>query len=186
MLLFQSECMKQYLTPIKIGTLDDVRLWSHIVFEEIDEKWKLHQCTWLEYIIQIWNIVVVDNHDRVLEFWPKWLPVIHIDQHTDMRPVEDWVNVGNFLHHALDTNHISGSTLINTEYSLLNFTAPKHPYILDIDLDFRDPAMGIESFDKSIQICKWLIQNAQIITIATSPYFIDQTLALRLLQKLLT
>gem|GEM_PF-3703655 len=37
--------MKQYLTPIKVGSLDDVRIGSHIVFEEIDEKGSLHQCT---------------------------------------------------------------------------------------------------------------------------------------------
>jgi len=177
--------MKQYLTPIKVGSLNDVRIGSHIVFEEIDEKGNLHQCTWLENIIQMGNITVVDNHDRVLEFRATWLPVIHIDQHTDMRPVEDWVNVGNFLRHALDTGFIPGSTQINTEYSLLNFKAPEHPYILDIDLDFRDPAMSIEAFDKTIQICRWLIANAQIITIATSPYFIDQDLALKLLHKLL-
>ena len=102
-----------------------------------------------------------------------------------MRPVEDWVNVGNFLRYALDTGFIAGSTQINTEYSLLNFKTPEYPYILDIDLDFWDPAMGIEAFDKSIQICKWLISNAQSITIATSPYFLDQTLAIELLHKLL-
>jgi hypothetical protein len=45
--------------------------------------------------------------------------------------------------------------------------------------------MSIEAFDKTIQICRWLITNAQIITIATSPYFIDQKLALKLLHKLL-
>ncbi|MEI6426592.1 MAG: hypothetical protein WCO66_04595 [Candidatus Absconditabacteria bacterium] len=178
--------MKQYLTPIKVGSLNDVRIGSHIVFEEIDEQGNLHQCTGLEYIIQIENMTVVDNHDRVLEFWTKGLPVIHIDQHTDMRPVGDGVNVGNFLRYALDTGFIPGSTQINTEYSLLNFKVPEHPYILDIDLDFRDPDMSIEAFDKTIQICKGLIANAQIITIATSPYFIEQKLALRLLHKLLS
>jgi hypothetical protein len=71
-----------------------------------------------------------------------------------MRPVEDGVNVGNFLRYALDTGFIPGSTQINTEYSLLNFKAPTSPYILDIDVDFWDPAMSIEAFDKTIQICK--------------------------------
>lgn len=50
------------------------------------------------------NRVVVDNHDRVLEFREQGLPVIHIDQHTDLRPVgPEGVNVGNFLRYALDT-----------------------------------------------------------------------------------
>lgn len=60
---------KQYLTPIKEWTIDDVKLWSPTVFEETDEKGILHKCKGLEYIIKIKpNIVIVDNHDRVLEF----------------------------------------------------------------------------------------------------------------------
>lgn len=177
--------MKQYQTPIIQWTLADVTLGTHIVFEEIDEKGWLHQCTWLKHIVQIGKICIIDNHDRALEFWDKGIHVVHIDQHTDMRPIEDWVNVGNFLRYALDTGFTPGSTQINTEYSLLRYGKPSHPYILDIDLDFWDPAMSIEQFDKTIQICKDLIQNAQIITIATSPYFLDQNLAIKLLHRLL-
>lgn len=182
---------KQYLTPIKSWTIADVKLGSHIVFEEIDEKGKLHKCTGLEYIVKIKpNIVVVDNHDRVLEFRPKGFPVIHIDQHTDMRPLwTEGVNVGNFLRHALDTNLITWSTQINTEYSLLNFdysTLELSNYILDIDLDFRHPDMSIEQFEKTIQITKLLIKKAKIVTIATSPYFLDQNLALNLFHQLMS
>ncbi len=181
--------MKQYLTPIKKWTISDVKLGSHIVFEEIDEKWKLHQCKWLEHIVQIDpNIVVVDNHDRALEFRPKWLPVIHIDQHTDMRPVsKEWINVGNFLRYALDEWIISWVQQINTEYSLLNFDLKqikKSDYILDIDLDFWHPDMSIENFYKTIEITQELIKKARFITIATSPYFMDQNLALSILKQL--
>jgi len=181
---------KQYLTPIKSWTLADVKLGSHIVFEEIDEKGKLHKCIWLEHIVKIKpNIVVVDNHDRVLEFRPKGFPVIHIDQHTDMRPVwPDGVNVGNFLRHALDTHLITKSIQINTEYSLLNFdysTLELSNYILDIDLDFRHPDMSIQYFEKTIQTIKNLIKKAKIVTIATSPYFLDQKLALKLINRIL-
>ena len=187
---FYQKMHKQYFTPIKSWTLDDVKIWSHIVFEETDEKWQIHKCIWLEYIVQIEpNIVVVDNHDRVLEFRPKNLPVIHIDQHTDMRPVwPDGVNVGNFLKHALDTNLITWLTQINTEYSLLKFNInnlKSKTFILDIDLDFRHPEMSIEQFEKTIQITKLLIKKAKIVTIATSPYFLNQNLALKLLRLLI-
>ncbi|AHB41246.1 hypothetical protein P148_SR1C00001G0451 [candidate division SR1 bacterium RAAC1_SR1_1] len=181
---------KQYLTPIKSGTLADVKLGSHTVFEETDEKGILQQCTGLEYIIKIEpNIIVVDNHDRVLEFRPKGFPVLHIDQHTDMRPVgPDGVNVGNFLRYALDTQLITGSSQINTEYSLLNLNIDiieSDKTILDIDLDFRHPDMSIEQFEKTIQIVKGLIKKAKIVTIATSPYFLDQDLAIKLLKQLI-
>lgn len=181
---------KQYITTIKEWTIDDVKLWSHIVFEEIDEKWVLHQCTWLEYIVKIKpNITVVDNHDRVLEFRPKWFNVIHIDQHTDMRPVlDEWVNVGNFLRHALDIWFINSSKQINTEYSILNFDYSNFDlskYILDIDLDFWHPGMSIEKYQKTIDITKDLMKKSRVVTIATSPYFLDQTLALKILKDLL-
>lgn len=182
---------KQYLTPIKSWTLTDVKLGSHIVFEETDEKGVLHQCTGLEYIVKIEpNIVVVDNHDLVLEFREQGLPVIHLDQHTDLRPVgPEGVNVGNFLRYALDTWFISSATQINTEYSLLQFNTQNiapNTTIVDIDLDFRHPDMSIEQFEKTIQITKLLIKKAKIITIATSPYFLDQNLALSLLKLILS
>jgi hypothetical protein len=181
---------KQYLTPIKSWTLKDVKLWSHIVFEETDEKGKLYKCSWLEYILKIEpNIVVVDNHDRVLEFREQGLPVIHIDQHTDLRPVgPEGVHVGNFLRYALDKKLIPSVTQINTEYSLLHFNTQNptlNTSILDIDLDFRHPDMSIEQYDKTIQITKNLIKKAKIVTIATSPYFLDQNLAMDILHKLL-
>ena len=135
------------------------------------------------------NRVVVDNHDRVLEFREQGLPVIHIDQHTDLRPVgPEGVNVGNFLRYALDTQFIPSAIQINTEYSLLNFNTQNislKTSILDIDLDFRHPDMSIEQFEKTIQITKSSIKEAKIITIATSPYFLDQHLATNLLHKLL-
>ena len=182
---------KQYPTPIKEWTIDDVRLWSHIVFEEVDEKWILHQCTWLEYIVKIKpNIVVVDNHDRVLEFREKWLPVIHIDQHTDMRLVwPEWVNVGNFLRHALDTWLVPSVKQVNTEYTLTTLDLWVFDFekwvILDVDLDFWHPDMSIENYQKTIYITKELIKKSRVVTIATSPYFLDQNLALKLLKDLL-
>ncbi|HRU50516.1 MAG TPA: hypothetical protein P5155_03345, partial [Candidatus Absconditabacterales bacterium] len=176
---------KQYPTPIKEGTIDDVRLGSHIVFEEVDEKGILHQCTGLEYIVKIKpNIVVVDNHDRVLEFREKGLPVIHIDQHTDMRLVgPEGVNVGNFLRHALDTGLVPSVKQVNTEYTLTTLDLGVFDFekgvILDVDLDFWHPDMSIENYQKTIDITKELIKKSRVVTIATSPYFLDQNLALK-------
>jgi hypothetical protein len=58
--------------------------------------------------------------------------------------------------------------------------------ILDIDLDFRAPQMSIEKFDETISITRQYITQADLVTIATSPTFIDQTYALKILAKLLT
>ncbi len=79
--------------------------------------------------------------------------------------------------------------LITTEYKLLHFDTAdekleQEEYILDIDLDFWHPDMSIEQFDTTIQQTRKLIQHAKYITIATSPYFLDQQLAIDIIEKI--
>ncbi len=57
-------------------------------------------------------------------------------------------------------------------------------YIFDIDLDFRAPEMGISNFEQTIKNTKNLISSAKMVTIATSPYFLDQKQALELIKLL--
>jgi hypothetical protein len=58
-------------------------------------------------------------------------------------------------------------------------------YILDIDIDFWAPEMGIEEFDRTIQKTRQLIAGASMVTIATSPCFIDQERAVEIVTMLL-
>ena len=58
----------------------------------------------------------------------------------------------------------------------------KYNYILDIDIDFR-VEKAVTSQD--IEIIQKLIKNACLITIATSPYFIDQKEAIEIIKKIL-
>jgi hypothetical protein len=74
---------------------------------------------------------------------------------------------------------------INTEYKLLNFQTDKNNIILDVDLDFRAPEMGIEKHLKTIEKIKELISKSNIVTIATSPYFLDQKVAIPIIDGLL-
>ncbi len=98
-------------------------------------------------------------------------------------------NVGNFIQPALQSGLISGVELITTEYKLLHLDTSdnvleQEEYILDIDLDFWHPDMSIEYFDKTIEQVRKLLYHAKYITIATSPYFLDQELALILCKKI--
>ncbi|GHW02455.1 hypothetical protein AGMMS50249_2410 [candidate division SR1 bacterium] len=133
--------------------------------------------------------------------------LIHIDQHTDRRENQNifdkkWMNrdgnnyerevfdfvqrkteVGNFITPALDSVLVSDYHEIRSEYQFNHFDInllDGKPYILDIDLDFRAEEMGI-SFKKTVEKLKSLIEKAEIITIATSPYFLDQKVAIELL-----
>ncbi len=136
----------------------------------------------------------------------RWIDLIHIDQHTDMNNNSNVIlsktkdinnifhftnykcNVWNFINPAVQDWLISQVLQINTEYTLLNhfniWTLQHWNFILDIDLDFWHPNMGIEQYNKSIEITKNLISQASLVTIATSPYFLDQTLAIKVLENI--
>lgn len=139
----------------------------------------------------------------------KWINLIHLDQHTDMNNNSNMIaseaklsysleqifhftnykcNVWNFIQPAIQDWLISNVTQINTEYKLLNYwnneTMKYWNYILDIDLDFRHPQMWIDQYTKIIEITKNLISRASLVTIATSPYFLNQTLAIKILKDI--
>lgn len=73
---------------------------------------------------------------------------------------------------------------INTEYKLLNFQTNEKDLIFDIDLDFRAPEMSIEKYSEAIEKTKELISKSRVVTIATSPYFLDQNLAIKICKDL--
>lgn len=142
----------------------------------------------------------------------KWVKVIHIDQHTDMnenaniladidtltkQEVFDFTNyscnVGNFIQPALQSGLIWSIELVTTEYKLNHFDIEKFiqelekektEYILDIDLDFWHPDMSIENIEKTFEQTRKLIKHAQYITIASSPYFLNQKYAIDILKKI--
>jgi hypothetical protein len=55
-------------------------------------------------------------------------------------------------------------------------------YILDIDIDFR---VDKEITPEEIHIIRKLMTQVKLVTIATSPYFIDQNKAIEIIKKLL-
>ncbi|MEI6672846.1 MAG: hypothetical protein WCL02_06015 [bacterium] len=153
----------------------------------------------------------MDNHNHALSFRyqhtksyknndeAKPFVVIHIDQHADTKPnneiirgniehfVHEKTNVGNFISAARNNTIIDEVVQIRSEYALhniqkLNFL--EYNYIIDIDIDFWEGKTDKE-IQTDISIIKTLIKNACLITIATSPYFIDQKRALEIIHMML-
>jgi len=131
--------------------------------------------------------------------------VIHIDQHADIKenknsfqathtsPQEAWgfanyaCNVGNFLTSAKDAGIIKETIQIRSEHALhtmekLDFH--KYNYILDIDVDFREGKTDKE-IESDFEIIRKLVDNVCLITIATSPYFMEQKKAIETIKMLL-
>lgn len=198
------------------GDIDDVQIWEHIVFEEI-EDWLLRSCVGLKNFVQIGeNITIFDNHNHALYFWieavrkwiiSKWFELIHIDEHSDLwkndnildleeaMRNEEYIwnftnlscNVGNYILPAIDCWLVRNMIRIENEYQIdtyMNYI-PSENSILNLDIDVFAPELDHIPEEKKIDIIKNLIKKVKYVTIATSPYFIDQWAAIKILQNIL-
>jgi hypothetical protein len=73
--------------------------------------------------------------------------------------------------------------LYNGDSLLLLEQLPEN-YILDIDLDFFAPDLDYLNNQLKLKAIKKALPLAKIITIASSPYFIDQQLAFKFLREI--
>ena len=139
------------------------------------------------------------------------MELIHIDQHSDCRENENHLelnrkenelekvfkfwnekcNVGNFIPPALESWIISNQIQIRSTAALQKLKTNKNQnFILDIDLDF---CLDWINKNKVNQETVKLLKNkfneiwkyALWITIATSPYFLNQELAIKIVKELL-
>lgn len=198
-----------YVPSLIKGTLDDAQVGEHTVFEDFDENDKLQSCIGLKNLLEFdWHgvpAVLVDNHNHVFYFWYraglKNATLIHIDQHKDMRvPPEmftgktlqdafkytnEVLNVGDYIVPAKEANIVGDIQFVTSEASLNDeqFFDTKNK-ILNIDLDFFAPELDYIDFEKAKRFIQKHAKTASLITIATSPFFIEQERALSVLRKL--
>lgn len=132
--------------------------------------------------------------------------IVHVDQHKDTRrsanlfPAEDLVsqkavehyvntqlNVGNFLPPALECGLAQTLFHIGDDYAIDHFDSEairEKNVILDLDLDFFAPEMEYIDNKTKIEFIQSIAARADLITVATSPFFIEQRLALMFLTEL--
>lgn len=161
------------------------------------------------------SIWIFDNHNHALYFFldlyihrTKPIHIIHIDQHSDLWKRE-WdidirqlhsetyryhltnfeTHIGNFLRAFLTLLETS-CTQIRSETKLLEFDIDEfisdYHIILDIDIDFWAPEMPNQQTNLTIEKTKKLLEYADTVTISTSPYFIEQKLAIEVVKNILT
>jgi len=137
--------------------------------------------------------------------------LIHIDEHADMREPENFLtknqsldlkkvfkytnfelNVWNYIIPALKTWIIKEVLQIRSEENLDNFLKNttilekyKWKIILNLDLDFFETNLDYINYDLKKKVILYIAKKSSLITIATSPFFIDQNLALKVLHNLL-
>jgi len=143
----------------------------------------------------------------------NWATLIHIDEHSDLREPAVWLDefikntkleacslqlesifrytnevleVGNYIRPAEQSWLIWKTHCILTEWQLLEYkNIPTNDnLILNLDLDFFEPRLDDISFELKKEAILHFARQAKLITIATSPFFIDQNLAIKVLNKL--
>ena len=158
------------------------------------------------------DVFIFDNHNHAFFFWfAGYLQgkikagqlLIHIDQHSDMRaPAEEQpfvlapkpdlktvfnytnyvLNVGNFIRPALNAGLFSAVRIVDST-ARFEQPVPAH-FVLDIDLDIFSKEMAYLADTMKINKIRRYIEQASFITIATSPFFIDQQTAFEKLRRL--
>lgn len=200
-----------YVPKLISGTLNDVKLGNEVVFNEIDENEEIKAIgleNMVEYVLGNKTIYVFDNHNHAFYFWSKSMmkneftrgcKLVHVDQHKDTREPESYdvdvnniedvfrytnevLNVGSFIKPALKHKIFSELIIIDSLYGFDLEIEPE--FVLDIDLDIFSSDMDYIPFDFKLDKIKNLIKKAKVITIATSPYFINQEYAIKVLKEL--
>lgn len=161
------------------------------------------------------EIIIFDNHNHAIYFWAeaysRWIitknsNLIHIDEHSDMR--DPWIyiekindlqevfnytnfilNVGNYIIPAQKSGLIKDIYQIRSEENIDNFSFEKIDKsvsnILNLDVDFFAPELDYMNYNNKINFVKKSIEKSDFITIATSPFFIDQELAIKIIKEIL-
>ncbi len=133
----------------------------------------------------------------------------HVDEHADMRDPENYlmkpdsldmekvfeytnfskVNVGNYIIPAQKEWLLWDVIQIRNEKNLLDYEAGscdkyKGNIILNLDLDFFEPELDFIDYDLKKKVILDMAERADFITVATSPFFIDQELAIKVFKDI--
>lgn len=131
----------------------------------------------------------------------------HIDEHSDMRKSERMLdkkyignmqkifeytnfelNVWNYIIPAIEIWCINEVIQIRNENNLLDYEKQKkiihNDIILNLDLDFFEPNLDYIDYNLKKKVILDIAKKAKIITVASSPFFINQDLAIKVFKDL--
>ncbi len=128
----------------------------------------------------IWKTVQIRNTNNLQDYIKNYFPKDYISCinevlefnlfHSETQPIKDWDS--NTLH---SINQISKtSNKINTNNWI----------ILNLDLDFFQPDLDFIDYDLKKKVVLDSFKKADVITVCTSPFFINQSLAIKVFKDL--
>ena len=150
------ENKKIYVPKLIEGTLDDVLVGEEIVFNEIDEDIEI-KAKGLK------NMVIYKYKDKDIYIFDNHNHAFYF-----------WIK-------CLDKgNFTKGCKLVHVD----QHKDTREPDNYNVDLDIFSKDMDYIPYDIKISRIKELIDRAKVITIASSPFFINQEYAIKVLKEL--
>lgn len=132
----------------------------------------------------IWNnnlLIHIDEHSDLRDPWVYQTR----DETNDLQKVFDFtnftLNVWNYIIPAQKEGIIKDFIQIRSEFNLLEYLQNPPTWediICNLDLDFFEPNLDFIDYDLKKKVVIDACEKARVITICTSPFFIDQNLAL--------
>lgn len=170
-------------------------------FYELEWMWKkIYFFDNHNHALYFWYLALEKNI-----IWDNNL-LFHVDEHADMREPSKFlnenpsleevfnytnftINVGNYIVPALKTWIIWEVIQIRNESNLndyfsYDFENEKRNIILNLDLDFFEPELDYIDYELKKKVILDIAKKAKVITVATSPFFINQELALKVFKDL--
>lgn len=164
----------------------------------------LTECFWT-----YWNktpVCIVDNHQKVLPFIDEiaknsgaGVSIIHIDAHRDdaifpysiaptasAQEITHQCRVSDYLDAGKRMQNIKDIYSYTQSFEFDNFLIPDTPFVLNLDIDIYGEEGSMVPIEKKTQCILDSWYTASAICIATSPGFIDQQNAFRLIHMFLS
>jgi UPF0489 domain len=201
-----------FIPPLIDGTPADLSIGQQIAFSELEdgkEKNFYGLKNFIHWQKEGREYFIFGNHNHAFFFWAyacqKGLitwgeTLVHVDQHTDMRAPDKWItkkeflnsekvfnytnfelNVGNFIQPAIKIGLFKSVEIIDSSVTFEKSFSGQ--IVLDVDMDIFSAEM--DYIPKSIKIAKIRAyeKQAKFVTIATSPFFLDQQKAIQLIRE---
>ncbi len=177
--------------------------------QEINKKGLRHFIYWRR---GSQDFFIFDNHNHAFFFWIwglktgkilKGSRLVHVDEHSDLRvPAKDFdldmngpidlrkafdytnyeINVGNFIKPAIKSGIFSSVDVVNSQESFDQDYPPG--IVLDLDMDIFAKEMDYLPKNYKIEKIRQLLRLTSFVTVATSPYFMEQDLALGIIRQI--
>lgn len=150
-------------------------------------------------------VYLVDNHNEILyplveikEATGNVYNIVHIDAHTDdaefQRTKKTDLNLKNIKEYIAETrisdffDAVSEANVIGQIFRVCHsdsfefFLPPEEPYILSLDIDIFGPEGDFTDLESKVRVIAQAWGRAEAVVIATSPGFIEQGFAQKIIE----